>query len=431
MAAIMKIPFTRYEIRSSEKRPRPDDWSDFWYGNQGISSKSGQDITEDTALTYSAVWACVKVISEDLASLPLHVYVRNGKRKERAPEHPVYSLLHDQPNPEMTAMQFREALQAHLLLWGNAYAQIQRNLRGQPRYLWPLHPGQMTLKRTESNELFYEYRLQGGEINIFQPDEILHIAGLGFNGLQGYSVIRYQCEAIALGLSAQDRQATDNKNGSRLQLAFVHPAPKAPNEEGRKAFREAIRKEYSGANGQSIGVFWEGMKPEKIGMSLEDAQFIERLKLGVLDICRIFRVPPHKIMDLERATFSNIEQQSISYVIDAVRPWAVRWEQSINNKLLDAPYFCEHLIDALMRGDISSRYAAYAVGRQWGWLSINDIRGLENMNPIEKGGDIYLSPMNMVPAEQVGQIPEEAPVTEEEKEEAARAIRQLRLIRRN
>jgi HK97 family phage portal protein len=385
-----------------------DPWNDgWWYGNAHYESKTGLDIDPDNSLICSAVWACVKVISEDLASLPLHLYRRTEEGKERATDNPLYRLLHDAPNPEMTAMSFREALQAHVLLWGNAYAEIQRDLRGRPMAMWPLNPGNMEVERDESNSLIYVYRLDDGTKKVFQARDIFHIPGLGYNGLIGYSVIKYQCEAIALGISAQQYQATSNKNGSRLQLAFIHPAPKAPNPEGRKQFAADLRKEFGGQGGNAIGVFWEGMKPEPISMSFEDAQFVERAKMNVVDICRIFRVPPHKIMDLERATFSNIEQQSISYVIDAIRPWAVRWEQTINNKLVASnDYFAEHLIDALMRGDLKSRYDAYAIGRQWGWLSINDIRGLENMNPISDGGDVYLSPMNMVPADKVEELAE-------------------------
>ena len=287
--------------------------------------------------------------------------------------------------------------------------------------LWPLHPGRMTVKRDEENRLIYEYRLDDGQIKIFAMEDIFHIAGLSQNGLVGYSPIQYHREAVGIGLSGQDYQATSFKNGGRLQLAFIHPAPKAPNAEARKSFRDELRKEYGGQSGQTLGVFWEGMKPEPISMSMADAQFIESRKFTRTEICAIYRVPPHKIMDLERATFSNIEQQSISYVVDAIRPWAVRWEQAINNKLLGAEqFFAEHLLDALLRGDLKSRYDAYAVGRQWGFLSVNEIRAFENLNPVEEG-DSYLQPMNMTelgaeppePKESVPAAPEETDTAEE------------------
>jgi HK97 family phage portal protein len=420
-------------LKRGEQRPRVSEWDDFWYSKQPYESSTGSEVSEDVALTYSAVWACVKVISEDLASLPLFLYRRDGKTKEKADDQDIYWLLHDAPNPEMTSMQFRECLQAHLLTWGNAYAEIQRNLRGQPTSLWPLNPGQMKVTRP-GNELVYEYTITGGTKKLFSREDIFHIPGMGFNGIIGYSPIGYQREAIGVGLAAQQWQGSNIKNGGRLQLAFVHPAERAPNEEGRKLFAKKIREEYGGKNGQAIAVLWEGMEPKKIGMTMEDAQFIESRKFNRSEICSIYRVPPHKIQDLERATFSNIEQQSISYVIDAIRPWAVRWEQAINQRLLgnSGKFFAEHQMDGLLRGDIASRYAAYSIGRQWGWLSVNDIRSLENMNPVPKG-DGYLQPLNMG---ELGEKPElvtaggkqEAPVTDAEKEAAARAIRKLRII---
>lgn len=427
----MKIPFLNYELRST-KKPRPEDWDDFWYSKQPYDNSTGIDVNEDVALTYSAVWACVKVISEDLASLPLFLYRRNGKSKERYEDHPLYYLLHDAPNPEMSALSFRESMQAHLLTWGNAYAEIQRNMRGQPMAMWPLNPGQMEVIRP-AQELVYKYTIPGESPRYFSKQDVFHVAGMGYNGIIGYSPIGYQREAIGVGLAAQEWQGSNLKNGGRLQLAFVHPAERAPNQEGRDAFAKKIREEYGGRKGQSIAVLWEGMKPEKIGMTMEDAQFIESRKFNRSEICAIYRVPPHKIMDLERATFSNIEEQSISYVIDAIRPWAVRWEQAINQQLLNGSgmFFAEHSIDALLRGDIGSRYNAYAIGRQWGWLSVNDIRSLENMNPVAEG-DGYMQPMNMI---ELGAKPEpepvaqDSPITDEEKEQAARALRRLRLIR--
>ena len=408
-------------------------WEDgWWWGNDTYTSSTGVDVTEDNSLTYSAVYACVKVISEDLASLPLFLYRRNGNTKEKATDQDLYYLLHDAPNPEMTAMQFREALQAHLLLYGNAYAEIQKNLRGQPMALWPLNPTRMEVTRNDYDELIYEYTLtDSGQKKTFAKEDIFHVAGLGFNGLVGYSPISYHREAVGAGIAAQEWQGTNFKNGGRLQLVFTHPAPKAPGEEGRKAFTEKIRKEYGGKSGNTIGVLWEGMTPHTISMTPEDAQFLESRKYNRTEICSIFRVPPHKIMDLERATFSNIEQQSISYVIDAIRPWAVRWEQAINQRLLQGSsrFFAEHNVEGLLRGDIASRYSAYAVARNWGWISVNEIRALENMNPISEG-DGYLQPLNMT---ELGKEPEpvasDAPITEDETKRAALVLRHLKLIK--
>ena len=416
-----------YLTRSS-KQARPSEWDDFWYEAQKFANSSGMDVTEDTAMTFFAVWACVKVVSEDLASLPLFVYRRDGKNKEPAIDHPAYKLLHDSPNPEMSAIQWREAAQAHLMLWGNHYSMIQQNLRGDPLAIWPLNPANMEVSRTDNNELIYKYRLtKTGETEYFSKEEILHIAGLGFNGLVGYSPIKYHAETIGTGMAEQQYQSSTFGSGGRLSVVFVHPGHphKTPNKEARDDFVARLRKEYGGPQGQRIGVTWEGMKPEKISMTPEDAQFIESRKLTWVQACAIYRVQPHKVMNLFNATFSNIENQDIDYVKSSIRPWAVRWEQAINMKLLQSSeqYFAEHKLDGLMRGDIASRYNAYAIGRQWGWLSPNDIRALENMNPI-KNGDEYLTPMNMMP---LGSSGDES-ISDEEKEQAARAIRHLRLI---
>lgn len=425
----MKIPFLNYEFRSM-KRPRPDPWSDIWFERQSLDNATGIDVNEDNALTYFAVWACRKVISEDIGSIPLFIYKRSGKSKEKYPDHKLYYLLHSSPNDEMPAMNFRETLQNHVLGFGNAYAEIIRNLRGEVVALWPLNPNQMQVTRPE-NDLVYEYTIPGeGKPRKFPKEDIFHLAGLGFNGLVGYSPIKYWAETIGLGIAEQRFQANNYKKGGRLQLWFTHPAPKGPTEEGRKAFVQKLREEFGGNSGNAIGVGWEGVKPEKISMTMEDAQIIEAKKLTWLQICAIHRVPPHKVMNLFHATFSNIENQDIDYVKSTIRPWATRWEQVIDMRLLNGSgiFFAKHELEGMMRGDFVSQQNGFAIGRQWGWFSANDVRELMDLNPIE-GGDTYLSPMNMVPADQIGKLPEETPISDEEKEQAARAIRRLRLIK--
>lgn len=414
-------------LERAEKRPRPNDWDDFWYEMQGMGTLSGLDVNEETAMRFATFWACVKIISEDLASIPLFTYRRKERGREKADDLRIYHLLHSTPNPEMSAMQFRETMQSHLLRWGNAYAQIDRNLIGEIKYLWPLNPATMEVTRP-GKELIYKYTPTGTSKAEYLPRrEVFHIGGLGFNGLTGYSVVGYHREAVATGLAGQAYQATAYKSGNRLQVAFVHPAPKAPDKEQRDAWRKHIREEYAGIKGQGIGLFWENMKPEKVGMTNEDAQYIEGRKFSRNEICAIFRVPPHLVMDLERSTFSNIEHQGIEYVTHTLRPWAVRWEQAINQQLLDSSFrfYSQHSMNALLRGDTKSRYDAYAVGRQWGWLSRNDIRELEDMNPIE-GGDDYLTPMNM---EVLGEEKPQPEADEETLLKAASIIRKLHLIR--
>lgn len=421
----MKIPLLNLEIRAA-KQPRPGPWEDFWYQPPSFESKTGVDINEDTALTSSAVWACVRVISETLAALPLHVYRRKGDSgKERAIDSPAYYLLHDAPNPEMTAMQFREVLQAHILLHGNAYAQIVWNMRGDPVALWPLRPDKMEPKRNANDELVYEYKMDKGEKILFRKEEIIHVPGLGFNGLIGYSPVKYACNAIGLGLAAEEYGARFFANDAMPAIALKHPnsLSKTASDTLKKSWAEA----YGGlSNKHKAAVLEEGMDVIKLGIEAEKAQLIESRKFQITDIARIYRVPPHMIMDLERATFSNIEHQGIDFVTHTIMPWAIRWEQQINLKLLGGKFFAQHLMDGLLRGDIASRYNAYAVGIQNGWLCPNDVRGLENMNPIADGNE-YLRPMNMVP---LGTEPEDEQPTEDEVEQAARTLRKLRLIRR-
>jgi HK97 family phage portal protein len=419
----MKIPFTNYEIRAST-RPRPDDWNDFWYQGEAYSSKSGIDISEDLCLQEDTVKSCVTLISEDLAKLPLHIYRRRGRSRDRAEDHPLDYLLNCASNPEMTSMEFRSALQAHLLTWGNAYAEIERDLRGQIKALWPLNPSKMTVTRP-GNEIIYEYLVEDGQKRMFSRDDIFHISGLGFNGLVGYSPISLQHDLISVSLAAQEWQSTNFKNNGRLQLAFSHPGVKAPNKEGRENFKKEIRKEYGGPSGESIAVLWEGMKVEPISMTMADAQFVENWKFIRARICGIYRVPPHKIGILDNATFTNIEHQGLDYVDSALSPWGARWEKAIDLRLLNGNgmFFAEHVWNKLIQGDTETRNAAYAVGRSGGWLSANDIREKENMNPIE-GGDTYLQPLNMT---KLGEFPEPSPQPEQitEVEESERAIKTL------
>lgn len=408
------------------KIARPDPWADEWYENRPITSTTGLDIDQETALMSTAIWACVRVISETLASLPLHIYRRTGEQsKERALDHPAYRLLHDAPNPEMSAMQWRECVQAHILLFGNAYSQIQRNMAGIPIAFWPLRPDRMELKRTESNELVYKYRMDNGEPELFPKEDILHIPGLGFNGLIGYSPVQYHCNAIGLGLAAEEYGARFFQNDAVPPIVLRHPG--ILKEDRAKTLAERWNKAYGGlSNKGKTAVLEENMEVIKLGIEAEKAQLIESRKFQVAEICRIYRVPPHLIADLERSTNNNIEHQGIEAVTYTFLPWAIRWEQQIDLKLLGGKFFAQHLMDGLLRGDIKSRYDAYSVGIQSGWLCPNDVRRLENMNPI-KDGDIYIRPMNMVP---LGTDPTEQP-TDQEIDQAARTIQKLRLIGRS
>lgn len=366
------------------------------------ATASGITITPDTALQTTAVFACIRVLAESVASLPLSVYRRlDGRSKARASEHPLYALLHDRPNPEMTSFEYREATMGHLCGWGNAYSDIELDGTGRVRALWPLSPDKIErITRDAGGQLIYHYRVPdsvGGEVRKLRAENVLHLRGLGSNGIIGYSPIRLHRQAIGLAQAAEQFGATLFKNNARPAAVLEHPGELGEEAQGR--LRKSWESLHAGLENQHrIAILEEGMKLHEIGIPPDDAQFLQTRKFQVSEIARIFRVQPHLIGDLEHATFSNIEHQAIEFVVHTLRPWLVRWEQRIHSDLFlpreRAEFFAEFNVDGLLRGDILSRYNAYSVGRNGGWLSRNDIRERENMNPIS-GGDDYLTPLNM------------------------------------
>lgn len=352
----------------------------------------------------AAVYACVRVIAETVASLPLHLYrhVEEGKRRDTG--HPLYFLLHDSPNPEMTSFIFRETMMTHLLLWGNAYAQIVRNGHGEIIGLYPLLPDKMQVSRSQTDELIYLY--QSGMKNIaFRREEILHILGLGFDGLVGYSPIAMARNAIGMSMATEEFGASFFQNGAAPGGILEHPGTLKDPSKVRESWNELFK---GSGNANKVAVLEEGMTYKQIGIPPNEAQFLETRKYQTEEICRIYRVPPHLVADLDKATFSNIEHQSISFVVHTIRPWLVRLEQAMNKALLYPAererYFIEFNVDGLLRGDYESRMRGYATARQNGWMSANDIRRLENMNliPKEEGGDLYLINGNMTKLEDAG-----------------------------
>jgi HK97 family phage portal protein len=306
----------------------------------------------------------------------------------------------------MTAFSFKEALMTNLLLWGNAYAQIIRDKHGQILSLYPLLSSRMNISKNQNGDRIYTYTNDKGEMFTLKRDQVLHIGGIGFDGISGLSPISVAREAIGL---AKATEVYGNKffaNGARPGGVLEHPGTlKDPSK-----VRESWETVYKGAqNSHKIAVLEEGMKYHEIGMPQKDAQFLETRQFQLNEICRLFRVPPHLVGDLTRSTFSNIEHQSIDYVVHTLRPWLVRLEQAINLNLLNEyerrDYFAKFNVDGLLRGDFAARMSGYAVGRQNGWYSANDIRELEDMNPIpeDQGGDIYLVNGNMVSANNAGQ----------------------------
>ena len=363
---------------------------------------SGKPVNERTAMQTTAVYACVRILAEAVASLPLHVYeYQDDGGKKLVHDHSLYYLLHDEPNPEMTSFVFRETLMSHLLIWGKAYAQIIRDGAGRVLGLYPLLPDKMDVQRDDKGNIYYVYSRNSDENPMFKEygniklkaEDVLHIPGLGFDGLIGYSPIAMAKNAVGMTLACEEYGASFFANGANPGGVLEHPGVlKDPSK-----VRESWNSVYRGVNNaHKIAVLEEGMKYQQIGIPPEEAQFLETRKFQINEIARLYRIPPHMVGDLDKSSFSNIEQQSLEFVKYTLDPWVIRWEQSLQRSLLlpgeKGKYFIKLNVDGLLRGDYQSRMNGYAVGRQNGWFSANDIREMENMNPIpdEEGGNLYL-----------------------------------------
>ena len=381
----------------------------FFMGN----STAGKAVTERSAMQMTAVYSCVRILSEAVAGLPLHLYrYKENGGKEKALDHPLYHLLHDEPNPEMSSFVFRETLMTHLLLWGNAYAQVIRNGKGEIIALYPLMPNRMTVDRDSKGQLYYKYTISSdeaptmdGSVVCLSPSDVLHIPGLGFDGLVGYSPIAMAKNAIGMAIACEEYGAKLFANGATPGGVLEHPGIIKDPQRVRESWQAAFG---GSSNSHKVAVLEEGMKYTPISISPEQAQFLETRKFQINEIARIFRVPPHMVGDLEKSSFSNIEQQSLEFVKYTLDPWVVRWEQSIQRVLLTPTeketYFVKFNLEGLLRGDYQSRMSGYAIGRQNGWMSANDIRELENLDriPAEDGGDLYLINGNMLPLRDAG-----------------------------
>ncbi|WP_350345165.1 phage portal protein [Proteinivorax tanatarense] len=388
------------KLFNSRADPKNSMWESaysFFFG----PTSSGKHVDERTAMQTSAVYACVRILSETIASLPLHTYVRTDKGKEKAIDHPLYTLLHDAPNDEMTSFVFRETLMSHLLLWGNAYAQIIRDGRGKVMALYPLMPDKMTVKRSESGEIYYSYQ-KDSEENILRSYEVLHIPGLGFDGLVGHSPIAMAKQAIGMAIATEEYGATYFKNGANPGGVLEHPGIlKDPGK-----VRDSWNSVYGGSNNANrVAVLEEGLSFKPITIPPEQSQFLQTRKFQINEIARIFRIPPHMIGDLERSSFSNIEQQSLEFVKYTLTPWLSRWEMAMKKTLLSPSeqkdYFFKMNVEGLLRGDYKTRMEGYSIGIQNGFLSPNDVRELEDLNPIEHG-DVYAVNGNMLKLEDIG-----------------------------
>jgi len=405
----MSLLSSVFRSRDKPQNRTPGSSYSFFMGG----TTSGKAVTERSAMQMTAVYSCVRILSEAVAGLPLHLYrYGDDNSKVKALEHPLYRLLHDEPNPEMSSFVFRETLMTHLLLWGNAYAQIIRNGKGEVIALYPLMPNKMTVDRDASGRLYYRYQHGSDEAKtmenssvILSPADVLHIPGLGFDGLVGYSPIAMAKNAIGMAIACEEYGAKFFANGAAPGGVLEHPGTiKDP-----QRVRESWQSTFGGSgNANKIAVLEEGMKYTPIGISPEQAQFLETRKFQINEIARIFRVPPHMVGDLEKSSFSNIEQQSLEFVKYTLDPWVIRWEQSLQRSLFSfeekQKYFFKFNVEGLLRGDYQSRMNGYATARQNGWMSANDIRELENLDriPAEDGGDLYLVNGNMLPLASAG-----------------------------
>ena len=376
-------------------------------------STAGKNVNERSAMQMTAVYACVRILSEAIAGLPLHMYhYKDDGGKEKAFDHNLYHLLHDEPNPEMTSFVFRETLMTHLLLWGNAYAQIIRNGKGEVIALYPLMPNRMTVNRDSNGMLYYQYQksnddaptMEGSSV-ILSPSEVLHVPGLGFDGLVGYSPIAMAKNAIGLSMAAEEYGAKFYANGAAPSGVLEHPGVLKDPAKVRDSWNAAFG---GSSNSHKVAVLEEGLKYTPISISPYEAQFLETRKFQIDEIARIFRVPPHMVGDLEKSSFSNIEQQSLEFVKYTLDPWVVRWEQSLYRALLSSDekntYFFKFNLEGLLRGDYQSRMQGYSIGIQNGFMCPNDVRELENLDliPDELGGNKYMVNGNMVDLANVG-----------------------------
>ncbi|MEN6325798.1 MAG: phage portal protein [Syntrophomonas sp.] len=374
----------------------------------GQTTYSGVKVDELSALRHMTVYSCVRVRSESFGSLPVSVYRRRktGKGQDEAWDHPLYELIHSVPNTEMTSLTWRETMNGHLDLAGNCYSIITRNQRGQVIDIYPWDWRQVNPQRNkETGKLEYQV-YDRGKGDIYPADQIFHVPGLGFDGIQGYSVIQMAREGVALGLAISEFSGRFFGQGMNVGIVLQTDQTFKNPKEDAEFIREQFEERSSGlANSHRPMVLHGGLKVDRIPMPLEDAQFVEQYKLNQAQICGLYRVPPHLIANLERATFSNIEHQGIEYVVFSMLPLITRFEQVMNWKLFSAAerqagYFVKFNVDALLRGDYKSRQEGLAIQRQNGVINADEWRGMEDANPIGgAAGQAYLVNGNMISTE--------------------------------
>lgn len=377
----------------------PQGWFVDWLG--GGQSSTGLNVNETTALSSTAVYACVKILAETIGSLPLHVYQEKADgSKLKATDHPLYKVLHQQPNPEMTTQEWLETVTGHLMLWGNCFSEIQYDYGGRPIALWPLRPDRMQITRDpETFELDYQFSLYRGGLAHLSKERVLHVRLMSRDGIYGLSPVGQNMETIGLDLALR-KYGGKLFGNSGVPIGAV-TYNRTLSDTQKKDLRASFNQRHQGLdNAARTALFEDGMSWQAIGMPPEQLQYINALQFTLQDMARMYRIPPHLLQELTRSTNNNIEHQGIDFVTYTLRSHIVRYEQRMQSSLFSGPgnYYPMLRVDGLLRGALADRYSAYAVGRQWGWLSVNTILAMEDMNPIGEEGDEHLRPLNMVPA---------------------------------
>lgn len=372
----------------------------------GFIANSGVNVTPDLAMQHTAVYACVQVLADSLAMLPLDLYHRYEKKgrqhKEKATDHRLYRLLHDAPNSETTSFAWRHSMMGMLGTRGNHYSQIIRDGAGRVVGIYPLMSDKMEVRRrTPSGKLAYLYTLDNGSVATLEPEDVLHVQGLTLDGVMGLNPIAYNRHTIGASMAMEEFGSTLFKNGATPSGVVSGEGVKSMSDEAFERFKQSFKDNYQGLmNAGKPLILEDGFKFTPITISNRDGQYLESRKFTKSEIASIYRVPLHMINDLDKATFSNIEHQSLEFVIHTIMPWAVRIEQALNKTLLSESesrdYFIKFNISALLRGDMKTRFEAYGMAIKDGWMNRNEPRSLEDMNPVE-GLDEYLYPLNMAP----------------------------------
>jgi len=382
---------------------------DFLFGNENRASKtsynvwsnsnltSNRSISEENAMRVSAFNGCVRVLSETLGTLPLILYKKTSEGKERATDHPLYKILHLKTNSFQTPYFWKEMMMGHLQFRGAAYSQIVRDNGARVVEIVPLHPDRVELFWGPKNKIYAKYTVEGGKDRVLRDDQLLYVPGLSISPLDPFKPLYLMGTSIDSAIAMDESTSQYFSKSTRPSGILKHPTRL------KKEKVQSLRDEFDKANSGTANAFGtilleEGLEWQQMGLTNEQSQFIQTRKFSVVDICRFFRVPPHMVAELERATFSNIEQQSLEFMKYTMSSWITRFEEAMTVKLLSEleqkEYLIEFLVDGMLRGDVETRNKAYTAGVLGGWLSRNEVREMENRNRVE-GLDEYLAPLNM------------------------------------